>query len=167
MDLPEGPPAMQVVVAAISCSRQIVRKLDRALASEDLTWAQLRALQDIDGRHGWTHASAVARRTGVSRQAASALFARLDERGFLTWMNEDWIRSVRLTAAGEDALARGWQSLSEVRDAINRLSVEERRAIVSAAESLRVQFTLRPWREPWYWKHLPKHLQDDHPMYEI
>ena len=129
----------------------IVNKLDRALASVDLTWAQFRAMNDIYERGGWTHASAVARRTGVSRQAASSLFARLDERGFLRWMNEDWIRSVQLTAAGEDALARGWRTLSDIRDAINRLSVEERRGIVSADESLRRELARPPVPDPDPW----------------
>jgi DNA-binding MarR family transcriptional regulator len=165
-DLPEGPPAWRVVAAAISCSRQIVHKIDRALAAEGLTWAQLRALNEIHESGGWIHAASVARRTGVSRQAASALFTRLDQRGCLTWLDEDWIRSVRLTASGERALSRGWLALADIQNAIDRLSVEERRAIVSADESLRRELRRPPPREPWYWQYLPAHLRRESSVFE-
>jgi DNA-binding MarR family transcriptional regulator len=165
-EIPPGPLAIQVVIAAVSCSSQIVRKLDRALAEEELTWAQWRALRDIDLRRGWTHAAAVARRTGISRQAATALFRRLDERGFLRWMEEDWIKSVRLTPAGQDAVRRGWRSIEHIREAIDRLSLEERRGIVSADESLRRELIRRPARQPWYWEYLPAHLRKEHRPFE-
>jgi DNA-binding MarR family transcriptional regulator len=164
-EIPPGPLAIQVMVAAVSCSSQIVRKLDRALAEQELTWAQWRALRDIDLRNGWTHAAAVARRTGISRQAASALFRRLDERGFLKWMEEDWIKSVRLTEAGQYAVRRGWRAIDHIREAVDRLSLEERRAIVSAEESLRRELIQRPARQPWFWEYLPAHLRKDyHPV---
>jgi DNA-binding MarR family transcriptional regulator len=162
-DLLEGPLAWQVVVAAISCSQQIVRKIDRALATEDLTWAQWRTLDVIHTQRGWIHASSVARRTGVSRQAATALFARLDERGFLTWLDEDWIKSVQLTTAGDEAWSSGWRSLADIRGAVDRLSLEERRGIVSADESLRRELARRPFHEPWYWEYLPAHLRKEPP----
>ena len=164
-EIPPGPLAIQVVIAAVSCSSQIVRKLDRALAEQDLTWAQWRALRDIDLHRGWTHAAAVARRTGISRQAASTLFTRLDQRGFLTWMEEDWIKSVRLTEAGQDAVRRGWRAIDHIREAIDRLSLEERRGIVSAAESLERELISRPARPPWFWGYQPAHLRKDyHPV---
>jgi DNA-binding MarR family transcriptional regulator len=159
VEIVEGPGADQVVAAALSCSRQLVRRLDRELAEQRLTWAQFAVLRDIDDRRGWTHAAAVGRRVGVSRQAASALFSRLDARGFLEWMDDEWIKSVRLTAAGERALARAWNTLAETRNAIERLSVEERRGLISAAESLRRELARRPAREPWYWEYLPAHLR--------
>src|SRR5262245_38949447 len=110
-DFPEGPLAWQVVVAAISCSRQLVRKLDRALAGVELTLAQFRALDVINDAGGWIHASSVARKTGVSRQAATTLLTRLNDRGFLRWFDEGWIKSVRLTEAGEEALSKGWTAV--------------------------------------------------------
>src|SRR5215510_4950940 len=110
--IPEGPTAIRVIEAAVSCSRQIVRKIDRTLADEELTFAQWWALRDIDLCRGWTYAAWIARRTGVSRQAATALLARLDERGFLTWRDDDWVKSVRLTQVGEDAVRRGWSALA-------------------------------------------------------
>ena len=148
----------------MSCSRQLIRRIDRELTAERLTWAQFAVLRDIDQRRGWTHAAAVGRRVGVSRQAASALLARLDARGFLEWMDEEWIKSVRLTPAGERALARAWNTLAETREAIERLSVEERRGLISAAESLRRELARRPARQPWYWEYLPAHLRNHSPL---
>ena len=165
-DVPEGPLAWQVVTAAISCSRQLVHKLDRALGGEELTWAQFRALDAIHVAGGWIHASSVARKTGVSRQAATTLLARLDDRGFLRWFDEGWIKSVRLTETGEEALSRGWQAISHIGDAIDRLSLEERRGIVSADGSLRRELIRRPAQEPWYWDYLPAHQREEHTYFE-
>ena len=165
-ELPQGPLAWDVVVAAISCSQQLVRKIDRALATQELTWAQWRTLDVIHARRGWIHASSVGRRTGVSRQAAAALFARLDERGFLTWLDDDWIKSVQLTEAGEAAHARGWRALDDIRSAIDRLSLEERRGVVSADESLARELMRGRFHEPWYWEYLPAHLRKENPIFE-
>jgi DNA-binding MarR family transcriptional regulator len=165
-NFPEGPLAWQVVEAAISCSRQLVHKLDRALAAEELTWAQFRALGVIHDAGGWIHASSVARKTGVSRQAATTLLARLNDRGSLRWFDEGWIKSVRLTEAGEEALSKGWRAVSHVRDAVDRLSLEERRGIVSADGSLRRELIRRPAQEPWYWDYLPAHQRKGHTYFE-
>jgi DNA-binding MarR family transcriptional regulator len=165
-DMPEGPLPWQVVTAAISCSRQLVHKLDRALAGEELTWAQFRALEVIHDAGGWIHASSVARKTGVSRQAATALLARLNNRGSITWFDEGWIKSVRLTEAGEEALSKGWQAVSHIRDAVDRLSLEERRGIVSADGSLRRELIRRPAQEPWFWDYLPAHQKKQHTYFD-
>jgi DNA-binding MarR family transcriptional regulator len=165
-EFPEGPLAWDVVLAAISCSQQLVRKIERALATEELTWAQWRTLNVIGVQRGWIHASSVARKTGVSRQAATTLFARLDARGFLTWLDEDWIKSVQLTRAGEDARTRGWRALTDIRSAIDRLSLEERRGLVSADDSLHRELMRGRFHEPWYWDYLPAHLQKENSIFE-
>src|SRR4051812_13695529 len=130
-EYPVAPPPIEVITAAASCSRQLVRRIDRDLAGQGLTWSQFRALIEIYDRHGWLHAASVARRVGVSRQAASALFAKLDERGFLRWWDEGWIKSVQLTKEGVVALGRAQEAVADTLAAVGRLSVEERRPIKS------------------------------------
>jgi hypothetical protein len=63
-------------------------------------------------------------------------------------------------------LSRGWQAISHIGDAIDRLSLEERRGIVSADGSLRRELIRRPAQEPWYWDYLPTHQRKEHTYFE-
>jgi DNA-binding MarR family transcriptional regulator len=164
-EYPVAPPPIDVITAAASCSRQLVRRIDRDLAGQGLTWSQFRALVEIHERRGWVHAASIARRVGVSRQAASALFAKLDERGFLRWWDEGWIKSVQLTKEGVDALGRARHAVADTLAAVGRLSVEERRAFKSAELSIRRELSRPPSRRSPYWEHLPKEWRDqEHPV---
>ena len=158
------PPAtIEVVEAAVSLSRQLVRRIDRDLVGQGLTWSQFDALFDIHLRRGWTHAAAVARRMGVTRQAASALFARLDERGFLRWMDEGWIKSVQLTPEGEQAVSLAWAAIADTIAAIERLSYDERWGLITVDRSIRFEFSRPRSQRPWYWDQLPEHVRKNPP----
>jgi DNA-binding MarR family transcriptional regulator len=150
-----APPSLEVIAAAVSCSRQLVRRIDRDLRGQGLTWSQFSALIQIDARRGWIHAAAVARRAGVSRQAASGLFAKLDERGFLTWWDEGWIKSVQLTEEGREALRRARGAVAETLQAVERLSIEERCALKSADQSIRRELARPSLHRLEHWEFLP------------
>jgi DNA-binding MarR family transcriptional regulator len=139
-----APTSMEVIAAAVSCSRQLVGRIDRDLRGQGLTWSQFNALVQIDGRRGWIHAAAVARRAGVSRQAASGVFAKLDERGFLEWWDEGWIKSVQLTTEGRQALRYARGAVAETLRAIERVSKEERRVLQRAERSIRFELSRTP-----------------------
>jgi len=150
------PPPWKVVEAAVRCGRELVTRVDRDLADLGLSWGQFQALAVVVEQRGWIHAGAVGRRMGVSRQSAHALLRRLDARGFLTWKDEGWIRSARPTAEGEEALREAYGRLEDVFAAIARLTIQERKMVVSAEHSIHREL-LRPARRPqWYEEYLPE-----------
>jgi DNA-binding MarR family transcriptional regulator len=156
-----APTSLEVIAAAVSCSRQLVRRIDRDLRGQGLTWSQFNALVQIDTRRGWIHAAAVARRAGVSRQAASGLFAKLDQRGFLVWWDEGWIKSVQLTNEGREALRHARGAVAETLEAIERMSKEERRALKKAEQSIRLELSRPPIRRSQYWEDVPPGVREE------
>jgi len=133
-DIP--PPTFEVVIAAVLCGRRLTRQFARDLGGQGLTLGQFHALSVIQRRDAWIHAAAIGRRMGVSRQAAHSLVRQIDERGLLTWMDDGWIKSVRLRREGDTVLADAREALEDTMEAIERLSVAERRMIVRAQESV-------------------------------
>jgi DNA-binding MarR family transcriptional regulator len=157
------PPPIDVVEAAVSFSRQLVRRIDRDLVGQGLTWSQFNALFVIERCRGWIHAAAVGQRMGVSRQAASALFVRLDERGFLKWLDEGWIKSVQLTGAGHEAASLAFAAISDTLAAIQRLGVDERWGLITADRAIGLELARPPSGLPWYWDQLPEHVRENPP----
>jgi DNA-binding MarR family transcriptional regulator len=119
------PPTTAVLVAAIASGRRLIARIDRDLEDLGLTWGRFHALVVIDRTNGWIHAGALARKMAITRQSAHMLLRRLDERGFVLWKVDPWVRSVRLTTDGARILAQAY---------------ELRRP---------------PHRRPWYAGHLP------------
>lgn len=156
-----APTGLQVIAGVVGCSRELVRRIDRDLRGQGLTWSQFSALSEIDRQRGWIHAASVARRMGVSRQAASGLFAKLDERGCLRWMDEGWIKSVQLTDQGRDVLRRARGAIAATLEAVERLSVEQRRVLGRADESIRLELSREPMRRSQYWQHLPPGVREE------
>jgi DNA-binding MarR family transcriptional regulator len=144
------PPPLEVLSAAIRCGRRLVTQIDRDLAVRGLTWSQYQALAVFDRHNGWIHAGAVGRRMGVSRQAAHTLLHRLGGRGFLEWdERQAWVRCARITLDGREALAAGREALTDVFAAMERLTVEERKQVVSTDNSIRRELARPPGWKPW------------------
>ena len=101
MDTTIPPPTTAVVVAAIASGRRLIARIDRDLEDLGLTWGRFHALVVIDRTNGWIHAGALARKMAITRQSAHTLLRSLDERGFLNWKVDPWVRSVRLTTDRE------------------------------------------------------------------
>jgi len=149
------PPTITVVVAAIANGRRLVARIDRDLEDLGLTWGRFHALIVIDRTNGWIHAGALARKMGITRQSAHTLLRRLDERGFLRWQAEPWVRSARLTTDGAQILAQAYEALADTFAAIERVSAQERRSIVTAEYAIDRELRRPPQRRPWYADHLP------------
>lgn len=133
-DIP--PPTFEVVIAAVLCGRRLARQFNRDLGGQGLTLGQFHAMSVLQRTDGWIHAAAVGRRMGVSRQAAHALVQQIDERGLLSWMDDGWIKSVQLRREGDTVLADARRALEDTMEAVERLSVTERKTIVRAQESV-------------------------------
>ena len=156
------PPTLDVADSVVWAGRELVKRVDRDLAGQGLGWGQLRALLALEDQRGWIHAGAVGRRIGVSRQAAHVLLRRLDDRGFLRWMDEGWIRSARLTPEGERAVRTALKTVWPTFEAIERLTVAERKMLVSATYSLHRELRRPPPNIPWYVDKLPEYLREEY-----
>jgi DNA-binding MarR family transcriptional regulator len=144
------PPPLDVVVAAVVTGRRLVARIDRDLEGRGLTWGMFHALEEMEWHGGWIHAGAVARRMGVSRQAAHVLMHRLGDAGWVEWDKLGaWVRSARLTEDGLRVLEKGFADLADVFDAINRLTMAERKQVVSAAYSMKRELNRRPGWGVW------------------
>ena len=155
MDTTIPPPTTAVVVAAIASGRRLIARIDRDLEDLGLTWGRFHALVVIDRTNGWIHAGALARKMAITRQSAHTLLRSLDERGFLKWKVDPWVRSVRLTTDGARILAQAYEALADTYAAIERLGAQERKTIVSAEYAIDRELRRPPQRRPWYAGHLP------------
>ena len=131
-----APPTFRVIVAAVRCGRRLVHQFDAELSGRGLTFGQFHALSEIQRAEGWTHAGEIGRRMGVSRQAAHSLVKQIDRQGILAWRDDGWIKCVRLLPEGREALDGARRRLEETMDAVERVSIRERRMIVKAEESV-------------------------------
>jgi hypothetical protein len=68
---------------------------------------------------------------------------------------DPWVRSVRLTTDGARILAEAYEALADTYAAIERLSPQERKTIVSAEYGIDRELRRPPHRRPWYAGHLP------------
>ncbi len=151
-----APPTFTVIVAAVRCGRRLVRQFDAELSGQGLTFGQFHALLEIQRAEGWIHPGAIGRRMGISRQAAHSLVRQIDRHGILRWRDDGWIKSVQLLPEGDDVLARARWRLEETMDAVERVSIRERRMIVKAQESV-VRELARSTRRTGIWgEPLPK-----------
>ncbi len=124
------PPPLELAIASVRWSHQLVTQLDRDLRGQGLSVAKLRALLALREQRGLLHAGGLARKLDVSRQAAHTVLHRLEERGFITWRDDGWIKSARLTRDGEDALTHALGSIGTTLAALQQLQAEEQRAMI-------------------------------------
>ena len=146
-----APPPIEIATALAGCSHELVSRLDRDLGGLGLTWAQLRALLALRDQRGLLHAGGLGRRLGVSRQAAHALLLRLDAHGFVTWKDDDWIKSARLTSSGELAAREAIGAASLTLEALARLGVEDRKALVRITREVGRELRRPAYERPWWW----------------
>ena len=153
MDAGIVPRPLDLAIASARFGHRLVAQLDADLAGLGLTWAQLRALMALADAGGLVHAGAIGRRLDVSRQAAHRLLARLDEHGFLTWQDDGWIRSARLTPMGNRALDDALTAIDRTLSAFLGLEPEERRALGRILRHAGVELhrAAQPPETPWWW----------------
>ena len=149
------PPTTQVLVAAIASGRRLNTRIDRDLGDLGLTWGRFHALVVLDRANGWIHAGAIARKMAITRQSAHELLRHLDDRGFLHWRIEPWVRSARLSRDGALTLQLAYETLSDTYAAIERLAVQERSSIVAAEYAIDRELRRPPQRRAWYADYLP------------
>jgi DNA-binding MarR family transcriptional regulator len=144
------PPPLEVIEAAILAGRRLVARIDRDLEASGLTWGLFHVLVVMERQRGLIHAGAVARRMGVSRQAAHVLMRRLGDAGLIRWDEQEaWVRSARLSDDGRGTLASAYADLADVLAAIERLTVDERKMVVAAAYSMQRELNRRPGWGVW------------------
>ena len=156
------PPTTQVLVAAIASGRRLNTRIDRDLGDLGLTWGRFHALVVLDRANGWIHAGAIARKMAITRQSAHELLRHLDDRGFLHWRIEPWVRSARLSRDGALTLQLAYRALSDTYAAIERLAVQERSSIVAAEYAIDRELRRPPQRRAWYAEHLPSGPRPTH-----
>jgi len=144
-----------VISASVANGRRLHTRIDRDLKDLGLTWGRYHALVVLDRTNGWIHAGAIARKMGVTRQSAHVLLHHLDERGFLLWMDDRWVRSARLSADGARILSQAHEALADTFEAIQRVDVHERKAIVAAEYAIKRELHRPPRRRAWYADYLP------------
>ena len=138
---------------------------DRELAGQGLTWGRLHVLLTLERDDGWMRAASLARRVGISRQAAHQLLSRLDERGFLRWQDDGHIRSARLTQDGKDSAALASEAIEHIVLAIERTTVEERKGLIAAHRSVEREMRRRPWIKPFYFDSPPDEIKAMYPSW--
>jgi DNA-binding MarR family transcriptional regulator len=153
------PPALEVIASSVAFGRGLASRIDRELAGQGLTWGQFHILVTLERHGGWMHAASLARRVGISRQAAHGLMSRLDDRGFLRWKHDGHIRSALLTQDGNDAVGQAWKAIEHVVRAIERTTVEERIGLLAAQRSIEGEMRRRPWTKPFYFDSLPDEIK--------
>jgi DNA-binding MarR family transcriptional regulator len=163
MDEQEGipPPSLEVIEAAIRCGRRLEARIGRDLHHQGLRWGHVHALLIMERTGGLIHAGSLARRMGITRQSAHAILLRLDDRGFLSWRDESWIRNVMLTAEGRRALGECLRVLEDTLAAIGRVTVHERKRIVSAERAIDRELRRPVYRKPWFYERLSEERQGE------
>jgi DNA-binding MarR family transcriptional regulator len=144
------PPQLEIVDACTITGRHLTTRLDRELAFVDLTWAQARVLLELAAHRGLLHGGEVARRVGVTRQAAHRSLAALDRAGYLTWRDDGWIKSARLTPTGKTAVDAIRSRIGDTYDALWRVDRHDLHALVRAAQAVRRELR-RGAPEPAWW----------------
>ena len=146
------PQPLDLAIASVRFGHRLSAQLDQDLAGLGLTWAQMRALIALADAGGLIHAGGIGRRLDVSRQAAHRLMQRLDEPGFLTWRDDGWIRSARLTPEGHRALNDALDAIERTLGAFPAMEPEEQRALARILRNAGVQLhrVSRPPETPWW-----------------
>ena len=146
------PAPLDLAIAGVRLGHRLGAQLDQDLGGLGLTWAQLRALLALADAGGPLHAGALGRRMDISRQAAHRLLQRLGERGFLTWHEDRWVRSARLTTGGYGALDEAMAAIDRTLSAFTQLDADERRSLAETLQRAAVELNRvsRPPETPWW-----------------
>ncbi len=138
-----------MIDASRRLSRRIEGRLDGALEKLTLSYAQFEILELLT-RDRNSHAAALARRLGVSRQIVSRLLTKLDRAGLVELLPPDGgVRVPIVTRDGRRRIQLGIDATSPVRLQIDTLSSERRTQFVAALEDLEATLRPPPGR-PWW-----------------
>jgi DNA-binding MarR family transcriptional regulator len=147
---PAVPSGREVIAAARMFHRVLRTRLNQCFEEEfALTYAQYEILQILEEEPN-LHASELARRLRMTRQATNRLIARLKLQDLVDVGPRDGaIRVVWLTDVGTRRLATARESVSSVERDIEKLPAE---TLVALAEALGAgRLALIPPPRPWWW----------------
>lgn len=146
-DVVVAPHPVELAIGLERARHRLVKELDRDLWKIDMTFGSMRVLMSLADAGELLHAGEVARRMGVSRQAAAVTMKRLIEAGALEVVDEGWARSVRVTPEGRRLLAECLRVTRRTFRALGPLQQQERRELWRLLRKTEagLEMLIEPW----------------------